>query len=109
MESVEQLMKQLNITNTVVVKGIFPEEGSQKVHSEKFKICHIDVDVYDSAKDIFSWVWPRLVTGGVVIFDDYGFAACEGITYLVNEIMDSLPNAAFFYNINGHGIIVKTA
>jgi O-methyltransferase len=71
------------------------------------KICHIDVDVYQSAKDIFTWVWPRLIPGGVVIFDDFGFGACEGITQLVNEITSENPQIRRIYNINGHGILFK--
>lgn len=102
------LMEQLQIANYKIVKGIFPEEGGAKVDSEKIKICHIDVDVYQSAKDIFDWVWPKMVSGGVVVFDDYGFAACEGITTLVNELRSQVKNAFFVYNINGHGLLVKT-
>ena len=41
--------------------------------------CHIDVDVYQSAKDVLDWAWPRLSPGGVVVFDDYGFPACPGV------------------------------
>lgn len=108
-EIVEELTRQLKISNVVIVKGIFPEESENEVRSKKFKICHIDVDVYDSAKDVFQWVWPKLVRGGIVVFDDYGFAACEGITTLVNEIVHSQNDAIFFYNLNGHGIIIKIA
>lgn len=41
------------------------------------------VDVYQSAKDIVEWAMPRLTRGGVVVFDDYGFRNCEGVTTLV--------------------------
>ena len=109
LETVEKLMNQLDISGYHILKGIFPDVNADKVENKKFKICHIDVDVYDSAKDIFNWVWQRMIVGGVVVFDDYGFAACAGITQLVNELADSTPDAFFVHNINGHGLLIKTA
>lgn len=104
---VTDLFNKLNATNFEIVKGIFPECATAKIENDSYKICHIDVDVYQSAKDIFYWVWPKMISGGIVIFDDYGFAACEGITELVNEISETLDDSLFIYNINGHGIIIK--
>lgn len=108
-EIVEQLLKHQGIEGYQILKGIFPDTNAELVASQEFKICHIDVDVYDSAKDIFNWVWPRMIVGGVVVFDDYGFAACAGITQLVNELAAGTTNAFFVHNINGHGLLIKTA
>jgi O-methyltransferase len=108
-EIVTTLLSEQNLSNYKILKGIFPDENSEGIESEKFKICHIDVDVYQSAKDVFNWVWNKMIVGGVVVFDDYGFAACAGITQLVHELADSTPNAFFIHNINGHGLLIKTA
>lgn len=108
-EIVETLMKQQGVSDFHILKGIFPDVNAELLEYKKFKICHIDVDVYESAKDIFNWVWPRLIIGGVVVFDDYGFAACSGITQLVNELAANTANAFFVHNINGHGLLIKTA
>lgn len=106
-DEVAALLNQNNSLNYKILKGIFPEDTSSQIQDQVFKLCHIDVDVYDSAKDIFEWIWPRLIKGGIVVFDDYGFAACEGITKLVNEIAESNLDLTFLYNINGHGILIK--
>lgn len=45
-------------------------------HSVSF--CHIDVDIYDSVYNSVSFFWPKLVSGGFMIFDDYGFSSCKG-------------------------------
>ena len=50
-----------------------------------------------------------MVAGGVVIFDDYGFAACAGITQLVHELAETTPDAFFVHNINGHALLIKVA
>jgi len=35
----------------------------------------LDTDWYESTKHEFEYLFPRLVTGGVLICDDYGFDA----------------------------------
>ncbi len=107
-ETVQQLLDKLGLDNTRVVSGIFPEESGKLVHDESFRLCHIDVDVYQSAKDVVRWIWPRLVVGGVVVFDDYGFRTCPGITQFVNEERGKAGQLVI-HNLNGHAILVKTS
>jgi O-methyltransferase len=90
-----------------ILEGIFPEETSQFVDNQhNFAFCHIDVDVYQSAKDIVDWIWDKLAIGGVIVFDDYGFPTCTGVTKYVNE-QDGKSDRLVIYNLNGHAIIVK--
>lgn len=109
LDTVKDLFSASGISNYTICKGIFPDETGHLVTSTKVKICHIDVDVYQSAKEIFLWVYPKLTVGAVVIFDDFGFAACEGITALVYEIIENYPEFIKIYNINGHAILIKTS
>ncbi len=107
-ERVKDLFRGYDQKNIQILKGIFPDETSKDINSnEQFKLCHIDVDAYESAKDIFEWVWPKTIRNGYVIFDDYGFASCEGITQLVNDIVNTRNDLHFLYNVNGHAILIK--
>lgn len=38
--------------------------------------AHVDVDLYQSVMDCIEFVYPRLVPGGMMVFDDYGFPSC---------------------------------
>jgi O-methyltransferase len=100
------LAKDLALSNIQILQGIFPEDTAHEIESAQFVLCHIDVDVYQSALDVFQWVWPRLHSGGFVVFDDYGFYGCEGVTKLVNEIA-LRPDLLFVHNLNGHALLVK--
>lgn len=73
-----------------ILPGIFPEDTADVIdEDEKFCFCHIDVDVYQSAKDVVEWLWKRLVIGGIIVFDDYGYYnECIGISKYVHELMD---------------------
>lgn len=105
-EAVTALLTGQGIANSELLKGIFPDETASPLESIHVKLCHIDVDVYQSARDVFEWVWPRLAAGGVVVFDDYGFMRCEGVTRLVNELADR-PDLICIHNLNGHAVLAK--
>lgn len=93
--------------NYRILKGIFPEDSSDEIPAtEEFGLCHIDVDVYSSAKDILEWVWEKTIIGGMVVFDDYGFHSCTGVTRLVEEYRN-YPDRQIIHNLNGHAIMIK--
>lgn len=105
-EVVERLVKDLQLHKVEILQGIFPDDFLTQMEQKVFKFCHIDVDTYGSALGVFEFIWPRVAAGGVVAFDDYGIWGCEGVTKMFNELC--IPDGLKIYNINGHGIIVKT-
>jgi O-methyltransferase len=62
--------------------------------------------VYSSAKGVVEWGIPLLSQGGVIVFDDYGFSGCEGVTRLVNSLRTD-RRFLFIHNLNGHAILIK--
>jgi O-methyltransferase len=105
---VEELIQKLEISNIEILTGIFPEDTAHSIADRKFRFCHIDVDVYQSGKDVLDWVWERLPVGGIVVFDDFGFASTTGITKLVHE-KEKNAGLVCVQNINGHAVFVKTS
>jgi O-methyltransferase len=81
---VSSLASKLGV-ETDILQGVFPEDTGHRIGDRVFRFAHIDVDVYQSSKDATEWLWPRLVLGGVVIFDDYGFRRCDGVRKFVDE------------------------
>lgn len=108
LQRVELLVsKYLSRDRFTILQGIFPEDTGNVVTDKQFKFCHIDVDVYQSAKDVFEFIWPRLVNGGIVIFDDYATQGLEGMTRMCNELK-SLGDSRSFHMFNGQFMIIKT-
>lgn len=103
---VSSLLADLRISNFTLLGGVFPEDTGRYIENVRIKLCHIDVDTYQSAWDVFNWAWPQIVAGGVMIFDDYGFWGCEGVTCAVNEM--KAKGIGVIYNLNGHALIVKS-
>ncbi|MFW6329218.1 MAG: TylF/MycF/NovP-related O-methyltransferase [Alkalispirochaetaceae bacterium] len=106
-EVVEKLLDSLGLSDYTILKGIFPEQSAHLLGGRRIALCHVDVDVYQSAKDVAHWVWPRMPVGGVIVYDDYGFYGCEGVTAFVNEEM-AREDRVVVHNLNGHAVVVKT-
>lgn len=55
------------------------------LEDRKFAFVHIDVDLYAPTRAAFEFFYPRLVPGGVMVCDDYGFVSCPGARKAVDE------------------------
>jgi O-methyltransferase len=103
---VTDLISKMKLSNVEILSGIFPDQTGHIVENKKFRLCYIDVDTYQSTKDIFEWIWSKIVIGGIVIFDDYGAWECDGIASYVNEIILD-KDKLFMHDLNGFAIIIK--
>jgi O-methyltransferase len=105
---VQTILARLQLKQVKILTGIFPDETGHLIPAnERFRFCHMDVDVYDGSKDIVDWIWDRLVIGGMMVYDDYGFMTCGGVTQFVNE-QRKLSDRIVIHNLNGHAIVIKT-
>lgn len=59
----------------------FPE-----VANLRFSFVHIDVDFYEPVRDSLDFFLPRMVSGGVIVLDDYGCAQTPGALRAANEM-----------------------
>ena len=98
----------MKLRNVEILEGVFPDDTAHLIEPKRctFRLCHIDVDVYQSAKDIVDWIWGRMSTGGIVVYDDYGICGCDGITRFVNEQVP-MRDRLVIHNLNGHAIVIK--
>lgn len=105
-EIVRSLMVKLDLANVYTLKGIFPEETKGRIGDRMIRLCHIDVDVYQSAKDVFEAIWEQVLPGGLVVFDDYGSATTKGVRQYVDELSKD-RDKMMIYNTNGQAIVYK--
>ncbi len=110
--TVRDLLERAGVPHVQLLPGVFPDESAAGIADRRFALCHIDVDVYQSAKETFDWVWPRMVPGGVVVFDDYGFYGCEGVTSLIEEIAgrpdDADGRLTVIPSLSGQATVTRT-
>ncbi len=89
--SLDSVKSYLNdCSNVCFYEGLFPDTAAP-VSDLQFCFVHIDVDIYKSVMDCCKFFYPRMVSGGIMIFDDYGFKTCPGAKKAVDEFFSDKP------------------
>lgn len=70
------------IPRALVIKGLFPDS---LVEMPPVGFVHADADQYESTRAILTTMPPLMVSGGFILFDDFGVADCQGCTQAVIE------------------------
>ena len=86
-------------------KGWIPERF-QEVDDRRFKLVHIDVDLYQPTHDSLAFFYPRMVPGGVILCDDYGSTLCPGARRAMDEFFSDKPEHSVIDLLNGQGLVV---
>ena len=104
--SLEAVRKNLaGCGNVALYPGFFPATAPPVAHLE-FALAHIDVDIYRSVLDCCAFFYPRMVPGGIMVFDDYGFDTCPGAKQGVDEFFRGTPERPW-YLPSGQCVVVK--
>lgn len=90
----------------VYCKGWIPSQF-EKVADQKFSFVHIDVDLYQPTLDSIAFFYDRLVAGGIIVCDDYGFLSCPGATAAMEEYFSTCPES-IVHVPTGQAFIVKS-
>lgn len=72
------------IPDAIIVQGIFPESVEQSgINPKPFAFVHVDADQYESTVAATRYFPPLMASGGVIVFDDYGYL--PGVTQALHE------------------------
>lgn len=66
-------------------------ETLDAVAGESFAFVHIDLDIYDAILSATKFFYPRTPSGGVIVYDDYGFPSCPGAREAVDTFYAGKP------------------
>jgi O-methyltransferase len=89
-DDVDELLDRFD--NAFIFEGIFPKETAYYLdQDEVYSFVHLDCDIYTSVKESLEFFYPRMVPGGVIVFDDYGEPNCPGAKLAVDEFMVDKP------------------
>ncbi|HEX8182109.1 MAG TPA: TylF/MycF/NovP-related O-methyltransferase [Candidatus Saccharimonadales bacterium] len=72
---------------------------------DNIAFAFLDGDFYNSIYDSLKLVWPRMTTGSIVCFDDYGREALPGVKRAIHDYFQgNVPAIQISHNI---GVILK--
>ncbi|NTY37441.1 TylF/MycF/NovP-related O-methyltransferase [Burkholderia diffusa] len=93
------------LPHVTLYPGVFPHTAGP-VAARSFRLVHVDVDIYRSVLDCCEFFYPRMVPGGILVFDDYGYLKCPGARLAVDQFFRDLPETPL-YTPNGQAIVCR--
>jgi hypothetical protein len=82
--------------HVTLVKGYF-EDTLPTLERERFSLAHLDCDLYQSYMTCFEFIYPRMLPGGFMVFDDYGSPVYLGADRAVNEFLEGKPEVLQYF------------
>lgn len=84
-DRVERTIADFGLTDLCVLRpGLFAETLPRLDESQQFAFAHVDGDLYNSTFDCLKHLYPKLVEGAPMVFDDY-YDQSRGVMRAVNE------------------------
>jgi O-methyltransferase len=91
--------------NAKIVKGAIPDILSE-VNIDKVSFMSIDMNTVAPEAAALEFFWPKLVSGGIIIFDDYGFPGHEN-QKISHDAFAASKNLLIYTSPTGQGILIK--
>jgi hypothetical protein len=92
--------------NIRLVKGVIPESLSE-VSATSLAFLHLDLNCAPPEVAAFDYFWPKLVHGGIVLFDDYAYCGYEGQKYAMDRCVEKYETKILSLP-TGQGLLIKT-
>lgn len=94
-----------HLSNVEVVKGIVPDVLAQ-ISPEKIAFLHVDLNSPAAEKAALEALFDRVVSGGMIVFDDYGWFAARKQKDAIDAFMS--PRGYHVLELpTGQGLVVK--
>ena len=74
------------------------EETLPNLAPARISLLRLDTDWYESTRHELAHLYPRVVSGGVIIIDDYGY--WKGARKAVDEFLRSIPDPLLLHRID---------
>jgi O-methyltransferase len=106
-ESVARYLESFPTVQMLV--GDIRETTARMNDEHRFGFVHIDVDVYPITKFCLEFFGSRMVRGGTIVVDDYGFTSCQGAKRAVDEFLVSNPRFRMLHLLTGQAVVIPIA
>lgn len=95
--------------NVQFIKGMIPSSLSSFPSSEQVKFLSIDMNDGDAELAALEFFWPKIVKGGVVYFDDFGWGYPKLVENVHKFMSKNCPESELLHFASGQSILVKSS
>lgn len=103
LEDVKRVLSEF--PDVTFIKGWIPQSLSD-LPDRKYRFVHIDLDLYIPTKGAAEYFLPRMVTGGLVVCDDYGSLFWPGAKQGFDEAAE-MHGLRVLSLSSGQGVLIK--
>ena len=103
-EEVKEKFKEFK--KMTIIQGFVPETLSE-LNVDKVCFVSIDFNCVEPEKEALSFIWDKVVKGGIIIFDDYGFPGHDPQKLSHDEFAQS-KDCLIYTCPTGQGILIKS-
>ncbi len=82
--TLDEVRARVGTANTAFHVGAFPDVVPENA---RYRFAHIDGDTYQTTRAAIEYFAPRMVPGGVLVFDDWGWENCPGVAKALKELL----------------------
>lgn len=90
-DMVVRKVQRYRLSSVHMVKGYFKDSLLTLPAGLRFCFAHLDVNLYESYKECLEFLYPRIVPGGIIIFDEYNDPPWPGCNKAVDEFLQGKP------------------
>lgn len=87
-------------------RGWIPQ-SFEGIPEREYKFVHLDLDLYEPIKGGVEYFYPRMVQGGVIVIDEYGFPRWPGARKAVDEYCEANGLTTAVSLTTGNGVLIK--
>jgi hypothetical protein len=91
--SQDDVFKEATKRGVTLLRGKFSDV--LPAFSEQISVLHIDCDLYEPYLECLNLLYPNIVNGGVIVFDEYYSLKYPGARIAVDEFLSKLDNDKF--------------
>jgi hypothetical protein len=106
-ELVIQKARRFSVEDKIILHAGFFEDTLPRFPASSLSLIHLDCDLYESYRIALYHLWPKLLPGGVVVFDEFADPAWPGARKAIDELFQDKiekPRTLAF----GQGYVRKT-
>jgi hypothetical protein len=81
--NLDSVKRYLDNPNVIYHVGKFPDTAPDD--STRYRFVHLDGDTYQTTAAALDYFAPRMVQGGIIVIDDYGWWKCGGVALALHE------------------------
>jgi O-methyltransferase len=90
-ETVHEKISRLHLSEQVILIRGFFNDTLGAFRDRRFCFVHLDCDLYESYKVCLNFFYDRMVSGGIILLDEYNDPPCPGCNHAVDEFLLDKP------------------